>query len=473
MRKFLKDTAFLSFTRGIFLLSNMVLVFLLARHLSIEEYSDFRKFFLPYEILSPILILGLSTSIQVEMSKPKQEDTSVLLAIILISCSHILFLAIVLGSRKLLSVETTSIAHPQSVWSLPVFALLSSYTQLLIAVSAYKKKLTSLVLASLIMSVTQFAILALWIYLAGEFFWTLWIRPIAMFVFTAPFLPFVVSLIKSQWRNVSTKSLLFLLSNAFPIGISAALGALAISIDKLVVALLGTDQQYAVFINGAFEFPLLGVVTGAVATVLLGTYAKNISSSNEAKALNTVSETSLHLAYAYFPIFFILIYFSEQIVVLAFGELYRDSHTTFMIYLCLVPLRIITFSTLMAAMGQGRMLLLRALIEMLLNAFASILFFYVFGLIGPAIATVMVSYLFTAPFSAYWISRGLNVSVSRLIEYRSLAILFSGCVLIFFSVRILTDAFFGTHSTIGGFFFLTVFSCAYMAMLFLIRLVKR
>ena len=102
-----------------------------------------------------------------------------------------------------------------------------------------------------------------------------------------------------------------------------------------------------------------------------------------------------------------------------YGEKYRNSAIPFSIYLLLIPIRTMTFSSIMTASGNTKLIMKGALYSTLFNIIFSTLLIYKIGFIGPAIATVVSTYLL-AIFYSYQISRDFKISIFDVFAIRQM-----------------------------------------------------
>ena len=73
---------------------------------------------------------------------------------------------------------------------------------------------------------------------------------------------------KNQFRNI--------LATALPFSFASLASILSINIDKVIVSSKSTAEVFAVYVNGAIEIPLIGIVVGSITAISLAEMAKRI-----------------------------------------------------------------------------------------------------------------------------------------------------------------------------------------------------
>lgn len=222
---------------------------------------------------------------------------------------------------------------------------------------------------------------------------------------------------------------------SIPLGFGTMIGALNLQLDKLVVSSMCSPDEFAVFANGAIEIPLIGVLTGSIVAVLMVEMRKAVAESRQTEALDLFRSIAVKTSYVLFPIAIFLFVYAEPFVTTLFSAAYSESAVPLKIYLLLIPIRTVSFGALLVALGLNNVILFRSLVSLLLNLVLSIVFVYLFGPIGAAVATVSVVLVWAVPCSVFFISRATESSWWRVLPLRHflkvvLQLIFFGAVLI-------------------------------------------
>jgi O-antigen/teichoic acid export membrane protein len=106
------------------------------------------------------------------------------------------------------------------------------------------------------------------------------------------------------------------------------------------------------------------------------------------------------LALVVIPAFFFLMGFAEDFIVTLYTTNYSDSVDVFRIYLLLVPLHMFVLSLLPQVFGKTKVSLQITFVAVGTNVIMSLVLLKTIGYYGPAIATVLSSYLAAGLFFA-------------------------------------------------------------------------
>ena len=193
---------------------------------------------------------------------------------------------------------------------------------------------------------------------------------------------------RPQWEQIKAQ-----LMYAAPLGLTAAAGYLSIYLDKNIISGYFDSGAYAVYVYGAMEVPFVAMVLSAINNVLVPEISRMHHEGKEqgisAIWKRAISKTSLLL----FPMWVFLMIWAVELYVLAYGEPYRASSLIFRIYLLKLPLRITAYNMVLSVIGYPNLVFRIALAEMAINAALSLTFVRWWGMPGPAIATVIATYL--------------------------------------------------------------------------------
>jgi O-antigen/teichoic acid export membrane protein len=185
------------------------------------------------------------------------------------------------------------------------------------------------------------------------------------------------------------------LKYSFYIGMSSLVGVLTRESDKIIVSLFFLPESFAIYANGAREIPFIGIIAGSVVAILMPELVALYKQKNIG-AFSKLWHLSMEkVAVVLFPIAVFLFLFAKEFMVTLFSIKYLPSMTVFRIYLLLVPLRVTTYGAILMSVGKTSIIFRSSVYALLLNICLNILFIKLLGPIGPAIATVLVTYILT------------------------------------------------------------------------------
>ncbi|MDE0571022.1 MAG: oligosaccharide flippase family protein [Verrucomicrobiales bacterium] len=221
-----------------------------------------------------------------------------------------------------------------------------------------------------------------------------------------------VSLLPSL-SGVSTQ-----LKYAVPLGLGAMLEGMALAIDKVIVSLFCTTEEYAVFVNGAMEVPLIAAITVAAGAVMLPEIVIAFSKNDRSKALGLWKLMVKRVTLFLLPAGFLFYLVSEELMVVLYSESFKDSADPFRIYMLMLPARVAYFGMLFQGAGKTHLVLLRAIITLFLNTMITYFLVRKFGMSGAAWGTVAVVWFFVVPYCVIQCSKFVEARWNVLLPYR-------------------------------------------------------
>ena len=132
--------------------------------------------------------------------------------------------------------------------------------------------------------------------------------------------------------------------------------------------MLCTTEEFAIYVAGAVELPLIGVITGAMNAVVLPELAKYYKAGqlNQIRRLWQAAMNKSILILA--PAMFIVLLFATELMVLLFSARYADAATPFRIYALSLPVRAAVYGSVLMATNKTMWVTGSAVFGLLLNA---------------------------------------------------------------------------------------------------------
>ncbi len=87
----------------------------------------------------------------------------------------------------------------------------------------------------------------------------------------------------------SLSSMAAMMRYSLPLGLSSMIGTISVQLDKMIVASMCSTEDFAVYTNGALEIPMVAIVTGSIAAVILADMRTMIQAERHADALRLFS----------------------------------------------------------------------------------------------------------------------------------------------------------------------------------------
>lgn len=219
------------------------------------------------------------------------------------------------------------------------------------------------------------------------------------------------------WGGATLSGLGAQMKFAVPLGLATLLTGLSTQLDKYLVGVLCSDHDFAVYVTGAIEVPLVAVVTGAIASVVLPAFTLHHKGGRPEEIVRlwqgAMRTSMLFLA----PVLFGVLLLGPDIAQVLFGSDYIDASRPMRIYALMLPLRAAVYGSVLMATGNSRWVTISAAVGLALNALLSWVAVLFIGADGAAWASVVSTYGVVAVM--LWpMGKALGVLPRRLIAWR-------------------------------------------------------
>jgi O-antigen/teichoic acid export membrane protein len=388
-------------------LNGIILAAILARLISKEDYAAYQQTLLTYYIAGPLLALGLPSALFYFIPRDRSRARSILTGNLLLLMLAGGFFAAVMwcGGSELISQRFRNpgvrglllIYAPYAVLALPVSAVGA-------CLLSCGRTATAAAFQAGARAVTLFCVVGLVL---------LWRAPRAAISGTvvAEFAVFLAALVimyriapGDSWRpqiaNIRDQ-----MRFAVPLGLATMIGVLSRSVDKVVVSSMCSPEQFAVYVNGAIDIPLIGILTGSVTSVLMPEIVELYSKGDSQAALAIWRRAAVKCSLILLPAMCFLFIMAPEVMRLLFSARYSASATPFRMYLLLVPIRIVAWGPMLMAAGKSSWILSRTAISLGVNLVLSIILVRYFGYIGAIVGSICELYLWAIPFHVCAISK--------------------------------------------------------------------
>lgn len=161
------------------------------------------------------------------------------------------------------------------------------------------------------------------------------------------------------FKNISPKTpqlrLKEILSYSLPIVISSLCEIAFRSADQFYISRFFGPEIYAEFANGFIPLPLVGMITGATATILMPIFSKMSQTDKMNEEIGRIwKSTLIKSAYLIYPLIIFFFFFAEPIIIILYTEQYIRSAIYFQIAMSLNFFNIVIFAPLLFALGKTK-----------------------------------------------------------------------------------------------------------------------
>lgn len=396
---------------------------ILTRVLPKAEFASYRQAMLVFSFAAPFVVLGLDNALYAIMPRHPERSRSTLVEnlILLALSGALLALFILVGGNHLLARRFDNPSLSSLVLLLAPYALVVLPTRSVPSCLMARDEARKLAAYNTMARIALLPCVVVPAYL--------WPGPVAPLVgqIIGAALSLMVGLkfmfdacgTGSWWPTIGgmKEQLRF----AVPTGMAGLVGTVAVSLDHVIVSSRFSPETYAAYAVGAFELPVIGIFTGAMTSVLLVEYSRLHASGNYREIVRLVHQAMFKSALVLIPIMVLCFVVAPSLMVVLFGDGYRDGAGPFRWYLLRLPLRTLTFGALLMAAGRGKNVLAAAVAYTVgAGAFSWVLAGW-FGPSGSACGMALSDYLVSAPMLLRSLSKCLAMPASEILPWKKLA----------------------------------------------------
>ncbi|MCI0452870.1 MAG: oligosaccharide flippase family protein [Candidatus Latescibacteria bacterium] len=391
------------------------------RTLTVDEYGYYKQFWLIYETVTPIVILGFSRSLLYflpRIEEPEKRSAYITQTVMFLAMSSVVAILIYAVMARTLG-EGLGEAARSFFWRLcffTFFTVTTDYMETLFV--AQKKPVTQSVYHAAVWGLQAVVVIAASYFSrdVSTIIWALTFFAMIRFFFAIAYthVNFRLSL-----GFVSKASIAEQASFAIPVGLTGIVLLLLTQTDKFIINSFLGRQAFAVYSVGAFQVPLAGVIQTSVGNVTLPLLAQYQSVGDFAAMKDLWRRSLMKTTLFFFPAFVFLEVTARPFITILFTEEYADAAPVFMVYLLLFLRTSMETSTVIQACNRTKFLVAGLAIGFPVNVLLGITLFKLFGRIGVPFATLFTLTGITVA-NLFYISRLLDTTVGRLFPTRAL-----------------------------------------------------
>jgi len=377
-----------SLTMVVSLISGMVM----ARMLTKEGLGTYRQTMLAYNFAAPILGLGLQSAIYYFLPSETKRIRGVVVdgLIIMLIMGGVYALFISIGGNHLLAKRFSNPEIVHTLLYLIPYPLIMLPVGLLGAVLVVCERVTQLS----IYNVISHLLLVMGIISAC----LLWKTPQSMILARVGISLMtggvaIILMLRATpsddwhpcWDNMKS-----MVKFSIPLAAAGMLGAISLQIDQIIVSSICTTEEFAVYSNGAFEIPMIGIITSSINSIILVEMRRHIAIGEKEHARQLFVRAAEKSAIFLLPIMCFLLVTAKEFIIVLFSEKYSSAAPIFRIYLLRLPLRIMVSGSALMCFGMSGFILKKTFVSCILNVILTILLVRYIGVIGAPIGTLIV-----------------------------------------------------------------------------------
>lgn len=206
-------------------------------------------------------------------------------------------------------------------------------------------------------------------------------------------------------------------------------------IDQIMVSFMLPLSDYANIRIGSFQIPFIGIITGSLLTVMVPVISRYYSENRYSDIIKVWSNSIEKATILLIPIVIFCLIFAHEIIVNFFSEKYLGAIIIFQIYMFQWLRAVVILGGVMGAIGLEKDLFKNTAIITILNIVFNYIMILHYGVVGAAITTTVLNYLALLllvkkidnrlskkfityfPFKIYSISLGLSIFFAFVFKY--------------------------------------------------------
>ena len=214
------------------------------------------------------------------------------------------------------------------------------------------------------------------------------------------------------------------LDYVIPMGIGLFVGVLGKNADKLILALLLTDIDFAIYSIGNLSIPFVATVYISIGNVVLPELSKYSLKNDLKRSLDLWKSMILKNAIVTIPLISFFIIQADEIFVILFTDLYVESANVFRVIILTLLIQMLGYGYILRAFGKTKKILIAKIYRTSLSLVVGYFLIKNFGIVGAAF-TFLFSYSINAIIQLKHTKKLLNVSLINYLPWLDFIKLFS------------------------------------------------
>ncbi|WP_431610995.1 oligosaccharide flippase family protein [Chryseobacterium sp. 'Rf worker isolate 10'] len=200
--------------------------------------------------------------------------------------------------------------------------------------------------------------------------------------------------------NLNKNNISIIFKYGFPLFIATYLGVFTLHIDKIIINKLGGIDAFAIYSIGALEIPFAGLITKSIVSVSYPKIVKHVENNEMTLATDMWLKDIKRASYLIFPMVFLCILFSKQIILGLFGNKYTEAVPIFEGYCLILIWRNATYGSILSIKGKTNYIAVISLISVIINVVLIYFFYQKWEIIG-IVRALFCSVVFLVVSSLY------------------------------------------------------------------------
>lgn len=422
-----KDSIILAIVKVITICTSLIQTMFLSRIMSLTEYGVYSQLLIVISIVTTFSNLGLNNAInyfynRYDEKREKERYINVIFSLTIMAGVVGAILAYVFR-KPIANYYKSPIITGLMIYIIarPMFAnIISLYQSLYISAGRVKV----IAIRNFLISVIQVISVPLSFYISKNITAMLIVQ-LSLDVVQLIFFGFDFSKkeIKINPIRFDKKIVNEILKYAIPMGLALMMGTLFKESDKLIIAKLMDTESLAIYTNMSkqlpFEFIALSFTAVVTPAIVKFYYEKDIKS--------VIKIWSNYMEFGYISTWILCagaIVCSKELLLFLYSDKYILGLNIFIIYLIVEMFRYTYFGIILSATGHTKYILNSSMISLVANIILNIIFYKIFGMVGPAIASLICVITMNGT-QLIFSCKILNIRLKKIIKVKKMIITLS------------------------------------------------
>lgn len=382
--KVFKRSGLLSLARLLQVGISFFIFWLFSIYLSKEEYGTFQKTFVLVSFFSGMCCLGLPVLIA---SLPSVAAGRYIVDII--KRKFIIYLAAITASSLFILLFTSFIPFLSRLTALLLIFCNGVY--LLLEVYLVKLNRDKYVLLNNLVYSLCYVSIHIFFGMQASFNLQQLLSGLLILSFARLFFIFIANkkYVQYDLANVTANTTIYADQWKF-LSMNEALDIVSRQVDKLFLLWLLSAGAFAIYFNGSYEIPLIGILISTSGTFLT---MQTVEEQHAVPVKGLLQQSTLVLASILFPLFFFLFFNAEDLFRVIFAGRYNESVPVFLISCCIIPLRIMNYTAILQGYHKGKEILTGSVLGLISKLIVSAPLYFIWGVRGVALAFIIGTFL--------------------------------------------------------------------------------
>ena len=390
------DSVLLVLVRIVTILLGLVITRILSQELSQYDYGTYSQVLLIVSTVSSLTILGMSDGINYFFCRESDSEKKSVYVSTIFTLQYIVSLIaaiIVLSGTALISRYFNNDALKNLMMFAAVLPFFQNIIQMLQILFVSIGKARAIAVRNVVVSVIRLIAVVIACYLIKS---VVVVLLATLVLDVAQILYFVITLRRNNCKIQIKKTRLALckeiISFCLPMAIFLLVNSLCRDCDKYLIAAVTDTETLAVYTNASKMLPF-DIIMASFCTVLLPYITKFIANKDYQKTVALYREF-LELSYVTTAILAGAAFSGAgSLMTLLYSEKYLSGLPVFMIYICVDIVRFLGITLILSAAGRSKILVVISAAALLANVALNFALYYLLGVVGPAIATLLVTFV--------------------------------------------------------------------------------